>query len=96
MKRLLQVLLFLITFVQMLNSQTLLSQGKPLVEIFTNFHYNHNDTSKTSGFGLDRVYVGYNYTPMGNFSAMVLVNLGTPEDLAAGSVPKRIFQGSFC
>lgn len=89
MKRLLQVLLFLITFAQILKSQTFLSQGKPFVEIFTNFHYNLDDTSKTTGFGLDRVYVGYNYTPAGNFSAMVLVNLGNPEELAAGSDPKR-------
>jgi hypothetical protein len=89
MKRLLQVLLFLISSAQILNSQTVVSQGKPFVEIFTNFHYNLDDTSKTTGFGLDRVYVGYNYTPTGNFSAMVLVNLGNPDELATGSVPKR-------
>ncbi len=89
MKRLLHVLLFLITFAQILNSQTFLSQGKPFVEIFTDFHYNLDDTSKTTGFGLDRVYLGYNYTPAGNFSAMIIINLGNPDDLAAGSVPKR-------
>ena len=89
MKRLLPVLLFLIIFAQILSSQPVVSQGKPFIEIFTNFHYNLDDTSKTTGFGLDRVYVGYNYTPEGNFSAMIIVNLGNPEDLAAGSVPKR-------
>ena len=89
MKRLLLVLLFIITSAHLLISQPVVSQGKPFAEIFTNFHYNINDTSKTTGFGLDRAYVGYNYTPEGNFSAMVIVNLGNPEDLAARSVPKR-------
>jgi hypothetical protein len=89
MKRLIPVLLFLVIFAQILNSQPVVSQGKPFAEIFTNFHYNLDDTSKTTGFGLDRVYVGYNYTPEGNFSAMIILNLGNPEDLAAGSVPKR-------
>jgi hypothetical protein len=88
MKKLVPILLFLV-IAQILNSQPVVSQGKPFIEIFTNFHYNLNDTTKTTGFGLDRVYVGYNYTPAGRFSAMVIVNLGNPEDLAAGSVPKR-------
>jgi hypothetical protein len=89
MKSFIPTLLFLVICSQILNSQPVISQGKPFAEIFTNFHYNINDTSKTSGFGLDRVYLGYNYTPAGNFSAMVIVNLGNPDDLAAGSVPKR-------
>jgi hypothetical protein len=89
MKSFIPTLLFLVICGQILNSQPVISQGKPFAEIFTNFHYNINDTSKTSGFGLDRVYLGYNYTPAGNFSAMVIVNLGNPDDLAAGSVPKR-------
>jgi len=89
MKRYLPLLFSLLAFCQIINSQIVISSGKPFAEIFTNFHYNFNDTSKTSGFGLDRVYLGYNYTPAGNFSAMVIINLGNPEDLAAGSVPKR-------
>jgi len=88
MKRLLPFLI-LCTLGQLTKSQTVTSNGKPFVEIFTNFHCNLNDTSKTTGFGLDRVYVGYHYTPAGNFSAMVIINLGNPDDLAAGSLPRR-------
>jgi hypothetical protein len=84
------LLLFsLLALSQIINSQTVTSTGKPFAEIFTNFHYNFSGTTKTSGFAMDRVYLGYNYTPAGNFSAMVIINIGNPDDLAPGSVPKR-------
>lgn len=89
MKKTLTFLLFSITGCLILNSQTIFSQGKPFAEIFTDFHYHINDTSKTTGFGLNRAFLGYNYTPEGNFSALIIVNVGSPEDLAPGSVPKR-------
>ena len=77
------------SFHLMLNSQTIISQGKPVAEIFTDFHYSIDDTAKTTGFGMSRAYLGYKYTPEGNFSALIMINIGTPEDLADGSVPKR-------
>jgi hypothetical protein len=77
------------SFYRILNSQTIISQGKPVAEIFTDFHYCINDTSKTTGFGITRAHLGYNYTPDGDFSALIMLNIGTPEDLADGSVPKR-------
>jgi len=77
------------SFYRILNSQTIISQGKPIAEIFTDFHYNIDDTSKTTGFGITRAHLGYNYTPEGDFSALIMINIGTPEDLADGSVPKR-------
>jgi len=89
MKRILPTLFFFITACQFINSQTLVSQGKPVGEIFTDFHYSIDDTSKTTGFGINRAYLGYNYTPGGNFSALIIINIGTPEDLSEGSVPKR-------
>jgi hypothetical protein len=89
MKRILPILIFSIGFCQLLYSQAVLSQGNPFAEIFTDFHYNIDDTTKTSGFGLNRAYLGYNFTPEGNFSALLIVNVGSPEDLAYGTVPKR-------
>jgi len=77
------------SFYRILNSQTIISQGKPVAEIFTDFHYSIDDTSKTTGFGITRAHLGYNYTPDGDFSALIMINIGTPEDLADGSVPKR-------
>lgn len=89
MRRILLSLVLAVTFYQILNSQTVVNQGKPVTEVFTDFHYNINDTTKCTGFGVNRAYLGYNYTPEGNFSALIIINIGTPEDLVDGAVPKR-------
>jgi hypothetical protein len=88
MKKIISFIFFVFAVGQLINSQTILSQGKAFAEIYTDFHVS-DDTSKTSGFGLNRAYFGYNYTPDGNFSAMVIINVGSPDDLAPGSVSKR-------
>jgi len=82
--------LFLITlFCSIINSQSVVNQGRPVAEIYTDFHYTPNDTTKNTGFGINRAHLGYNYTPEGNFSALIMINIGTPEDLSDGAVPKR-------
>jgi hypothetical protein len=73
----------------LLNSQTIEKTGKPVAEIFTDFHYNLAQDSNTSGFSLNRAYFGYNYIVNENFSATIKLNIGTPEDLASGSVARR-------
>ena len=89
MKKNLLFLLFSITGCLMLNSQSILSQGKPITEIFTDFHYNLNDSLKTTGFGLNRAYLGYNFLPAGNFSGTIILNIGSPDELAPGAVRRR-------
>jgi hypothetical protein len=89
MKKILCILIMIFSFYRMLNSQTITGQGKPIAEIFTDFHYSIDDTSKSTGFGISRAHIGYNYTPEGNFSSQIIINIGTPEDLSEGSVPKR-------
>jgi hypothetical protein len=89
MKRIIPVLLVLIFIISSVNAQTALIQGKAIGEIFTDFHYTPGDTIKHTGFGINRAHLGYTYTPGGNFSAEIIVNIGTPEDLAPGSVSKR-------
>lgn len=67
-------------------------QGKPTTEIFADYHYfNTKDTSLStrSGFGLNRAFLGYIYQPDGNFTATVIVNVGTPSELPAGSKERR-------
>jgi hypothetical protein len=66
-----------------------LPKGKAVTEIFTDFHYMISDTSNTTGFGLNRAYFGYNYLPEGDFSGSVILNIGSPEDLAAGAKHRR-------
>ena len=89
MKKILSVLLVCFSLSQVISSQTLENTGKPVAEIFTDFHYNLNDTAKTTGFGLNRAYLGYTFLPVGNFSGTLIVNIGSPEDLPSGSVPRR-------
>lgn len=58
-------------------------QGKPLTEIFADFHYyNTKDTSSTTrtGFGLNRAFLGYVYKPSGNITATLIVNVGNPTE----------------
>lgn len=89
MRRIISALIFTVTVYQSLNSQNLLSQGKPITEIFTDFHCNLNDSSKTTGFGLERAYLGYNFLPAGNFSGSVIINIGNPDDISPESVRRR-------
>ena len=89
MKKLISVGIILFFTWQILFNQTVNSASHPITEIFTDFHLNLNDTSKTTGFGLNRAYLGYNFTYDDHFSGSVIVNAGNPEDLAPGSVPKR-------
>lgn len=89
MKRIFSLLVILILAGRVLNSQSLVSQGKPIAEIFTEFHCNLNDSTGTTGFGLSRAYMGYLFQPAGNFSGSLIVNIGNPDDLPAGVVHRR-------
>lgn len=89
MKKILHFLIFAILFEQTASSQTTTITGKPIAEIFTDFHLNLNDTAKTTGFGLNRAYLGYNFLPGGNFSGSVIVNIGSPDELSSGAVHRR-------
>lgn len=65
-------------------------QGKPITEIFSDFHYYmRGDSGENNGFSLNRAFLGYNYQPTGNITATVIVNVGSPEDLSAGSKERR-------
>ena len=89
MEKILILILLILQGFSMLSAQSIEPTGKPITEIFTNFHYYFNDTINTTGFGIERALLGYKFLPVNNFSATVVVNIGSPEDLAAGSEPKR-------
>ncbi|MCE5346618.1 MAG: hypothetical protein LLG13_10075 [Bacteroidales bacterium] len=89
MKKLLPILIFSFIFCQVNHSQTLEVKGKPVAEIFTDFHCNLNDTTKTTGFGLNRAFFGYNFLTPGNFSGLVIINVGSPDELPAEAVHRR-------
>lgn len=87
MKRLLFQILLIAVFSPMHSQIATPYDGKVHAEIFTDLHYNLNDT--TTGFGLNRALVGYSFVPKNNFSATFVVNIGSPEDLAPGSESRR-------
>lgn len=68
------------------------SQGRPTTEIFADYHYySTKDTSLAtrSGFGLNRAFLGYIYQPNGNITATVILNVGSPSEVAADSKERR-------
>ena len=79
MKKILLALLLVLPGFTMLLSQIIEPSGKPITEIFTDFHYVFRDTSNTTGFGIERALLGYNFIPVNNFSATIIVNIGSPE-----------------
>jgi hypothetical protein len=87
--KIIQSLLILFAASQQLYSQSVETTGRPIAEIFTDFHYNFNDTTKHTGFDLKRAFLGYQFLPKGNFSAKLLINVGSPDDLANGSYSRR-------
>lgn len=86
MKKLLFFLIFLFSVSGIALSQ---NSGKPTAEIFTDFHYVPDDTSATTGFGINRAYIGYNYLPEGDFSGSIILNVGNPSDMNSGSKHRR-------
>ncbi len=88
MKKILPALFTLLSALAPLHSQESNNPGKPVLELFTNFHCSMNNDT-TTGFGLERAFVGYNYRFDQNLSALVLLNIGKPDDLPPGAEPRR-------
>jgi hypothetical protein len=87
-KILFAVTIFVLASISLL-SQNINFPGKPIAEIFTDFHYSLSGGPIPTGFSLNRAYFGYNYIVDENFSANIKLNIGTPEDLAPGAVARR-------
>jgi hypothetical protein len=89
MKKILLILVPALAIFQGVYSQSVEQPGKPITEIFTDFHLNVNDTAKTTGFSLNRAYFGYQYSPGGNFTAKIVLNALSTDDYDKGTYPKR-------
>jgi len=66
--------------------------GKPIGEIYADFHakLNEYDTISTTGFDINRAFLGYNFTLDNNFSTKVIVNgAGNPNDAGVGAARRR-------
>jgi len=81
---------FLLASQQVLRSQQpASSENKAITEIFTDFHTSIGEETETTGFGLNRAYFGYSYFADDHFSANIIVNLGSPDDVLPGTVRRR-------
>lgn len=89
MKKIFPLLILISFFTLSVTGQTREINGKPIAELFTDFHASINDTIQKTGFGLNRAYLGYQFLPEGNFSAKITVNIGSPDDLPEGSELRR-------
>jgi|WetSurMetagenome_2_1015567.scaffolds.fasta_scaffold00464_16 hypothetical protein len=89
MKKILPVIIVFHCIFNYSHSQTVENSGKPVMQIITDFHLDLNDTAKTTGFGINRAYFGYDYLPGNNFSFKIVLNIGTPEDLPKQASPRR-------
>ncbi len=52
-------------------------KGKPIVQLFTNFKAGLYEQNKSSGFNIDRAFIGYEVALPKGFSAMGRFNMGT-------------------
>ena len=60
--------------------------GTPIGRIFADYRYSLNNNINYNGFGVTRAWLGYKYALDENFSAQIIVDLGSPfgnEDVSA-------------
>jgi len=53
--------------------------GKPIVAVYSNFHYGFADATGNAGFELERSYLGYQFNISPSWSAKVLFDIGNPK-----------------
>jgi hypothetical protein len=89
MKKLFFLMVALLIICRITCGQTREPSGKPIAEIFTDFHFNINDTAKHTGFDLNRAYLGYQFNAGGKLTGKIIINAGLPDDLSPDSKPRR-------
>lgn len=89
MSRIFSFLAVLFIFCQASLSQTAQFTGKPIGEIYADFHYSINDSSRSTGFAINRAHLGYRFEPGGKFTSTIIVNIGIPESLTPGASQRR-------
>jgi len=90
MKRLFIQAIIIVLFPYSVSSQDAEIKGKPIVEIFSDLHYNiKRDSVNNTGFAVSRAYLGYDFTLDKNFATSIIVDIGNPADLPIGSKSRR-------
>ncbi|HNQ67415.1 MAG TPA: hypothetical protein PKN32_03485 [Bacteroidales bacterium] len=63
--------------------------GKPLFIIFTNFHQGLSENAHESNFDLKRAYIGYDFNLNNGFTAVIKLDIGSPDDNSQYSLIRR-------
>lgn len=64
--------------------------GKPILRIFSNFHQGiSSEVTDQTAFEILRAYLGYEHTYSENWSARVILDIGSPDDLSQYSLIRR-------
>lgn len=63
--------------------------GKPIVKVFSNFHSSLSGNERRSAMEIKRAYFGYEYFLNREFSVVVKLDIGSPDDRSPYSLLKR-------
>ena len=91
MKKIFLLLLFSVPvyFAKAQEATTFQPAGEPILRIFSNFHSGLTEADNNSVFEIERAYLGYSYKVSPNFSASILLDIGSPEDESVYAMVKR-------
>jgi hypothetical protein len=83
-------ILIIISFITIQSFSQTDGVSKPIAEIYADYHASlKTDNTSHPGFALNRAFFGYNFALDQNFYAVIILNIGSTEDLAIGSKPRR-------
>jgi hypothetical protein len=83
------VLLALQSLVKAQQTSNFEASGKPIARIYSNFHTGLTAEDNQAVFEIDRAYLGYTHTMSPEFSASILLDIGSPEDESVYAIVKR-------
>ncbi|MBI9037899.1 MAG: hypothetical protein JEY97_07190 [Bacteroidales bacterium] len=74
---------------QKTDTSTFKPHGKPIIKIFSNFHTLLTNGKENSAFEIKRAYFGYSYQLSNEFSVIIKLDIGSPDDESQYSLLKR-------
>jgi hypothetical protein len=70
-------------------TKRLFPAGQPILRIFSNFHTGISGEDKQTAFELERAYLGYQMELGQGFSAKIVLDVGSPDDISEFSKIRR-------
>jgi len=71
------------------NKENIISNGKPIATLYANVYSGLNMGDNPTGFVLRRAYLGYQFDLKENFSAKIVLDIGSPNDVSDELLKKR-------